>query len=371
MKRPGSPRSSKNLPTHIMADKLPERVWFNASGQGRWMLTYYDDLGKKHAKYLCGPKSTMPEIWQAAESQKVKTIDTFATLTEEFKQTHMWQKLSSSTKKDYDNCQLSITTRDTSTGKLGDVPLSKWTIGLIRKYRDKRAEESESRANKELAYIKRIFSWAYEYEKVKANPALGIKKISIPPRQHYAEDRDYHYLLNAAKQSGYWYVQYAMELAYLCRMRMSEVLDLTDENERPEGLLIRRRKGSRTNITEWSPRLKVAWTALKQKRSKIMADRKQPLPINANRRFLIISERTGNKIDVSSLQTAIQRIGAAAKHQAEIDGVEYTPFTFHDLKRKGISDTPKDERQASAGHRSAGMMNVYDVATDIVKPTKN
>jgi len=74
---------------------------------------------------------------------------------------------------------------------------------LVRKYRDKRAEESESRANKELSYIKRLFAWAYEYEKVPINPASGIKKLTIAPRQHYTEDRDYYYLINIARQSGY------------------------------------------------------------------------------------------------------------------------------------------------------------------------
>ncbi|MCQ8104313.1 hypothetical protein NP590_09360, partial [Methylomonas sp. SURF-2] len=51
-----------------------------------------------------------------------------------------------------------------------------------------------------------------------------------------------------AKASNYWYAWPAMEIAYLCRMRLSEVLDLTDANELPEGLLIKRRKRSRDNI---------------------------------------------------------------------------------------------------------------------------
>ncbi|MCK9504688.1 MAG: hypothetical protein M0Q95_10965 [Porticoccaceae bacterium] len=370
MKKPGRKRSSKNIPSHINAEKLPDRVWFNQSGSGKWMMTFYDEFGKKKARRICGTEATLAEIWQAAEAQQDKTVMTFAMLSNEFQQTHIWRKLSASTKKDYQNCHLAIVTRDTSTGKMGDLPISKWTVGLIRKYRDKRGEESESRANKELAYIKRLFAWAYEYEKVPANPATGIKKISIAPRQHYAEDRDYHYLLNIARQSGYWYVPHAMELAYLCRMRMSEVLDLTDANELDDGLLIRRRKGSKDNITEWTPRLRETWDSLKNKRNDILSARKQPHPIHADRRFLFVSERTGNKIDISSLQTAMQRIQRAAADQAREDGVEYNHFTFHDLKRKGISDTEGDKMKAS-GHRSAAMMRVYDVKPDIVKPTKN
>jgi len=371
MKRPGRPRSSVNVPAHIDSDKLPDRVWFKADGAGKWMLSYYNELGTRKHQRICGPKATLAEIWQAAEAQTPKTIATFATLTLEFEQTHIWKKLSPLTQKDYANCRQTIITRVSSGGKLGDLPLNKWTVGLIRRYRDKRAEDSESRANKELAYIKRIFSWAYEYEKVPINPGTGIKKLAIAPRQHYAEDRDYHYLLNIAKKSGYWYVPYAMELAYLCRMRMSEVMDLTDANERDDGLIIYRRKGSKTNITSWEPRLRATWDELKQKRNAILSGRKQPHPIRADRRFLFISERTGDKINASSMQTAMQRISGLAEEQARIDGVEFTHFTFHDLKRKGISDTAASDRMASAGHRSTDMMRVYDVKPDIVKPTKN
>jgi len=370
MKKPGRKRSSKNTPAHINADKLPERVWFNASGAGKWMLNYYDEQGRRKTKRICGPEAKLAEIWQAVEARQEKTIVTFTTLSLEFQQTHTWNKLSHTTQADYKGCHHAITTRPTSTGKLGDVPLTQWTVGLIRRYRDKRAEESESRANKDLSYIKRVFSWAYEYEKVPSNPATGIKKLSIQPRQHYAEDLDYHYLLNIAKQSGYWYVAYAMELAYLCRMRMSEVLDLTDANELENGLIIYRRKGSKTNITEWQPRLRAIWDELKQKRNTILAARKQPHPIRADQRHLFISERTGDKLVISSLKTAMQRIKAVAKAQAEKDGVKFNDFTFHDLKRKGISDTTPGERRLSAGHRSDAMMNVYDVKPDVVKPTK-
>jgi len=371
MKKPGRKRSSKNIPAHIDSSKLPDRVWFNSSGAGKWMLTSYDEFHKRQAKRICGAEATLSEIWQATEAQAVKTIATLTTLSLEFQQTHTWNKLSPLTQKDYLNCHQAIITRETSTGKLGDIPLTKWTVGLIRKYRDKRAEESESRANKELSYIKRLFAWAYEYEKVPINPATGIKKLTIAPRQHYAEDRDYYYLINIARQSGYWYVEYAMELAYLCRMRMCEVLELTDANEQDNGLIIYRRKGSKTNITEWMPRLRAIWEDLKQKRSAILHDRRQPSPIRAQDRHLFISERTGDKIDISTLQTAMQRLTTIAKDQAQKDGVEFNPFTFHDLKRKGISDTTASERMASAGHRSPEMMKVYDVKPDLVKPTKN
>jgi len=83
-------------------------------------------------------------------------------------------------------------------------------------------------------------------------------------------------------------------------------------------------------------------------------------------RCLFISERTGDKITTSTLQTAKSRIDKQAKAKAEQLGQAYTHFTFHDLKRKGVTDTTGNKQEAS-GHRSAAMLNTYDVKPIIVK----
>lgn len=90
------------------------------------MLNYYDETGQRKTKRICGPEAKLVEIWQAVEAQQEQTIATFATLSAEFQQTHIWNKLSPLTQKDYLNCRQEIITRYTSTGKLGDVPLKQW-----------------------------------------------------------------------------------------------------------------------------------------------------------------------------------------------------------------------------------------------------
>ncbi|TRW90837.1 integrase [Candidatus Methylobacter oryzae] len=84
-------------------------------------------------------------------------------------------------------------------------------------------------------------------------------------------------------------------------------------------------------------------------------------------RYIIISERTGDKIQVESLKTAMGRIGTATKKAAEEQRINFVPFTFHDLKRKGVSDSEGDKLKAS-GHRNASMLKIYDVKLDTVKP---
>jgi len=368
MAQRGRKRSTEHMPKHIQREKLPPRVWYSKNGSGCWMLDYKDlASGKIRSKKISSSQATIAEIWQAYEAnQQNKQIVTFRTLSLDFQKTIEWRDLSHLTQNDYLDCHKQIiNTKTGDNGVLfGDIPITSWTVGTVRKYRDFRGEESKSRANKELAYISRICSWAYAYEKIKTNPAKGVSKFAIKPRQHYAEEADYNFLLQVAKESNYWYMPVAMEIAYLCRMRLCEVLDLTDANALPSGLLIKRRKGSKDNIVVWNDRLKQAWTTAVEKRDSILLKRHQPAP---EKGYLFISERTGDVIKSNSMQTAKGRIDNIAAKKAEALGINYIHFTFHDLKRKGVTDTTGNKQEAS-GHRSAAMLNTYDVKPALVKP---
>ena len=98
-------------------------------------------------------------------------------------------------------------------------------------------------------------------------------------------------------------------------------------------------------------------------------ERAQTTPSDQTRdRFVFISERTGDHIQVSSLKTAIGRITTTEQAEADRLGIKWTRFTFHDLKRKGVSDTSGNKQDAS-GHRNASMLNIYDVRIKTVEPS--
>lgn len=330
------------------------------------MLDYKDlSSGKHRSKKIAGAAATLAQIWQAVEANQSErqSITTFKILSVDFQQSIDWKRLSNSTKDDYLGCHKKIINTKTGEQLLGDIDVSKWSVGVVRKYRDFRGEESASRANKELGYISRVFGWAYCYEKVSFNPAKGVPKLPIKSRKHYADDYDYQFLLQVAKESNYWYMPIAMEIAYLCRMRLSEVIDMTDYNALQEGLLIKRRKGSRDNIVEWYPHLAQLWQTAIKTRDQILTDRHQPQSAD---KFVFISDRTGDRIQRSSLKTAKNRIDKQAIKKAEELGITYVHFTFHDLKRKGVTDT-KGNKQEASGHRNASMLNIYDVKPIVVK----
>lgn len=371
----GRKRTSKNYPSHIEPEKLPKGVEYIDRGEGFFRIAYTDNLnGKRKYRRLCGSKTSLSQIWQAVEAQKESTALTFEFLSIAYQNSSKWREISTLTQKDYLTCHRQIC--NTKTGKclFGDLKFSSWTTGTIRKYVDFRGEASRARANKELSYIKTVLKWAKEYDKIPINISEGVSKLKISPRQHYATESDFNFLLDVARESGYYYMAPLLELCYQCRMRLSEALDLTDSAEIPnEGLKIKRRKGSRTNIILWSTSLKKTWDDLKAKRKKILESKQIPPQIDPNRRFIFISERTGERLSISGVETAKKRIDLMAKDKADRLGIEYVHFTIHDVKRSATTDTPgtASDKMLATGHRSLSMMNVYDVSIAKVKATKD
>lgn len=370
-KKQGRPRSSTKHPQHIMLDKVPPYVWYNSSGQGKWMQKYFDnDLSKWRSRRLCSSKATLAQIWNAFENTKKQTQVTFLTLSLEYQKTITWNKYMQTTKDDYLGCHRSICKRKISGNQLlGDLPITAWDTVFARRYLDKRLEESVTRSNRELSYLKAICKWAIQYGKIKTNFAESLVKTTETPRQHTPSDKDYGVLLKAALESPYDYMGPAMELAYLCKMRLVEVFELTDARCQEEGLLVVRHKGSRDTINAWNDRLNNAINALITRRAEIFAKRKKSLPENPEEVFLFYSEKTGRRLEKSSFKTAMARIKKLAKEK----NPEFVEFTFHDLKRKGVTDTKgsnQDKLEAS-GHRSEQMLKTYDKEVRVVKPTRD
>jgi integrase len=158
-----------------------------------------------------------------------------------------------------------------------------------------------------------------------------------------------------------------MEFAYLCRLRRGEIIgpdpEEIDPNKPPKyeglqrkhvlkkGLHVVRAKGSKEQIIEWTPRLRKA-----VKRAKNL-----PGAISTSH---LLHDKRGQKIRKHAFASAWQRV----MHKA-IKETGISPFTFHDLKAKGVSDFDGDKAKAS-GHKSLRMIAVYDRKIEMVESTK-
>lgn len=341
---PPRPRQrSTTLPHGIKGDALPTGVYWDPSGRGRWLYRRYDRAtGKAKAKRIAGPTATLRDIWAAYEAlTSASPAGTMAELVAEFEQSADWTDLAETTRRDYRICAASILGATTKAGSpVRDTRPADWTPGAVRSYVDRRAESSRSRANHELRYLRRLFGWAYERDRIQSNPARGVKTLKEQPRQRYVGEGEYIAFLTFAAPR-YPYLVPVAELAYLCRLRISEVCDLKRADITPDGLFAARRKGSRDALTGWTPRLKAAVDGALSLHGPIAS-------------LYLIPGPSHGRMSESTVQTAWQR------SMVEWARLGNERFRIHDLKRAGVSDA-KGDKLAASGHRSMAMLKVYDV----------
>jgi integrase len=148
-----------------------------------------------------------------------------------------------------------------------------------------------------------------------------VKLNREAPRQRYVTDDEFKTVLRMAPPP----ISQMMELAYLLRARLSEVLNLTVDDVSDTHVTLRRLKGSEGELTLLSDRLRAA----------------------------VSDVRGGRHIcyqySESAFRSAWRRLQAAMRKE----GIEV--FAFHDLKAKGISDHETNH----GGHRDPKMRKVY------------
>lgn len=331
------------LPRGIRPDQVPAYVYWRPAGRGRWVI-YIDGSPRR----LAGPDATLAEIWRTVEELKAPDRKTFRWLSGEFQESPAWTALAESTRRDYRYCHEAICARKLRDGRLfGDILLVEWSSGAITRYLDARAKDSRSRANHELRYLKRVWRWAHNRDMVSADVARGVEQLPEQSRSRYVGDGEYAAFLDYAQSRGYAYVAVICELAYLCRLRLAEALDLRRVDIRDEGLYSARRKGSKDAVTAWSPRLRAAVDAALALHGRLSS-------------IYLLPGKSGGRLLETTVQTAWQRL------MRDFPGERWT---LHDLKRKGVSDATGDKLTAS-GHRSPAMLKVYDVLPLKADPTK-
>lgn len=220
----------------------------------------------------------------------------------------------------------------------------------IRKYMDKRGTKSKTQANHEKRFLSRVYRWGYELGITKGNPCSGVKQFKEEARDRYITDAEYEALYSIAPDI----VRIAMEIAYLCCARQSDVLSLTKSQLLDDGIFICQGKTGKKQIKAWTERLKK------------VIDLADSLPASQGvNSIYVLHQPNGNRYtrDGFNSSWAKARAKASALHpELAFD------FTFHDLKAKGISDLEGSlsEKQAISGHKSIGQTARYNRKTEIV-----
>ena len=259
---------------------------------------------------------------------------------------------------------------------LGEQELVSLTRPKIQKIID--IDKSHVQINRDIQIAKSAWNWAINrFENLPQNPFAGVELKKETPRERYIEDWEYWLVYLCADSLRVPIFAPAMELSYLCRARRDEVFSFSDSNKTEAGIYLKRSKGSRAEITEYSERLNAALTYCQR----LYPD--APHPIKGR---TLIHDRHGLKYTKNALDSAWRRVIAKAMDQgiempqawvkeAQKRGARTAgnrvylseKFTFHDIKAKGVTDHEEDN---AALHRSKKMEAVYNRKPKLMRATR-
>lgn len=297
--------------------KLPPYVSVDKYG---YKLKRYE--GRVHGKIKWGKTTIiapadapMSEVWRAYEEAVGDGTQNLYWLVSKYLDSDKFKSLSDKSQKDYSKALQRLLSEPVSNKTFGSVALHLIDKRSIRSYLD--AYPSPVAANRQIAVLKAAWNWALERHDIPANPCLGVRLNREAPRSRYVTDDEMKGAMDLAPPP----IKQMMELAYLLRARYSEVLNLTVDDVSDTHVRLIRLKGSEGELCALSDRLRDA--------------------VSDVRAHPYICHR----FTESGFSSAWRRL------MAKVD----KPFTFHDLKAKGISDHQTNH----SGHRSPAMRKTY------------
>lgn len=380
-----------SIPAHIDQAAIPKGLYWDRRGSGRWYVFETGANGKPSPRTVAGAAAKLSDLHAIAEQRAGVARDTLQWLCEEFEATPRFRKLAKATRDGYTKSRKILCAFPTRAGApFGHLQPRRLTRPLLQVLIDRiaagtrRDEAGEliptpTKAVQVLRYLGVLMRWAANRGHVPENIAVGLEPPPERKQNRMPTADAFDVILAYAKTKAHHgrgvrgavgacpsYLAPAAEIAYLCRLRGIEVTTLTDAQILEDGLLSNRRKGSRDNITAWTPRLRAAVDALLARRKAIWGDLSKPFPLDPAKRPLIVTV-TGGAIRKSGFETAWQRMITSA-----ITAGVITPeqrFSLHGLKHRGITDTAgtRSEKQEASGHRSERMLDVYDHAVPLVR----
>ncbi len=363
-------KHNPTIPRHVDQDKLPTGIYWDRSGKGRWYV-FEDRDGKPGTKTLAGPAATLADLHAIAERRITGTArGTIRHVVERYLESPAFKRLSFRSQKDYAYNLKNAMAYKTRQGELGDLMVDRLSPPVFARLRDAMAADTPAKANAWLRRLRGAFAWGLQDGCCRTNPCAGVDmaaevaKDGMPElelfRRVQAFARAQASLERSAKGHVAPYLAPFMEIAYQTRLRSIEVLTLTDANITPDGLLCKRRKGSKDNVARIGPLLAAAIAELQKQRKATWDRRNQAVPIRADLRYLITGEG-GEPLTRDGFSAAWQRMMRLARKMEVLQKGE--GFTTHGLKHRGITDS---EDKSAGGHKSEQMRHRYDHSVPVV-----
>lgn len=361
-----------SIPAFVDQRKLPVGCYWNRRDRYWYALP----CGKR--KWLGGPDAMLSDLHAAMETLHGVDRGSLDYMLGKFEASAQFRALAEGTQDDYRYCRGVLQGFKTKLGiPFADLRRSAITPPAVQRLVDKLAEDHPTKANHVKRYLSSAYSWARLRMGINENPAKGVaqakeRKAHRTPeidtmRAFVAFLRQRGSLPTRSRGSLVPYLWAVAEIAYRCRGRGVEVREMTDADAVKEGLVMRRHKGSITNVTAWCPELEEAWGWLQARRDAIWRAKLPVVPIEPAKRPVVVTE-SGRPVGRYTLNSAWRRAVKQAI-EAKVITAE-TRFGMHGLKHRGVTDTPggRTARQEAAGHKTPAMTDAYSHDLDVVQP---
>ncbi|MES2181015.1 MAG: hypothetical protein V4493_02825 [Pseudomonadota bacterium] len=301
---------------------------------------------------LCSMESPISDVWQAYESLQQNENNTLRWLLDTYNASDANKKNVTSVQSQHEGYRNAIAEALGAKGtRFGDLTLDRINRLMIRRYLDIAIYKVS--ANRQIQYLKAAWNWGSQrYAQVpQQNPCEKVTLNKEHSRVRYVEDWEYALVQDIILQTTRsHYLIVMMELAYLCRLRCSEVRNLKHSDILDGCIRIVRGKGSLGELTRISPRLEAAINTAKAI---------YPAAQAPNTGIYLLHDAKGLKVQKNRFDSAWQRVMEKALNSGiEVDGQRLKleeAFNFHDLKAKGVSD----HTEHHSGHKTEKARQIY------------
>lgn len=196
-------------------------------------------------------------------------------------------------------------------------------------------------ANRLLSFLRVVFQYAVEWQRVESNPCVGIKRHKEQARGRYMTDAEYLSIRSAAEHKA---IPAIMDLCFLTGQRIGDILSLRNDQISKDGISFVQQKTGAKLLVQMTPDLKAAIA---------LARASHPQKIGPAGAYLtLFYTRGGKPYSYGTIRDAFDR----AKEAAGVKDV-----TLHDLRAKALTDANQEghDAQKLGGHTDRRMTERY------------
>jgi integrase len=221
----------------------------------------------------------------------------------------------------------------------------------IYEYQSVRAQRAKVAPNREKSLLSHVFSMAIRWGVVEDNPCRNVKRLTEKKRDRYIEDWEFA----AVKSVAIPVIRHAMDFAYLTALRRGDILKLTFDDCKEEGIQLQINKTSNKILILWSDTLKSCVNRIRE--------------FSASRRGTnLICTRSGTAYSNHGFSAIWKR---TIKKALDLQLIKET-FRFHDIRRKAATDAERQSGREYArqllGHQEQSTTAIYISGVERVKP---